>query len=279
MVETTEARSKALAFAKRGYRVVPLHAVNGEHRCTCGSTLCKSPGKHPHGVLVPHGKDDATTDRDVIKGWFDQFPWLNYGVCTDDLPTIDIDPRNDGKAAWLKLIRKHYDVHTWRVATGGGGEHIMFAAGAKPLPSAKLVRGVDFKSAGGYVCGVGSVHQSGKKYQWAAGCSPRDVEIKGLPPWIVKLVSAEQKVRSPRAAAFYTSLLEPALPGERHDRVASLIGHLFGSAFPNRRVLLALVVSHVKLTYPDQEDFDEEEIIQIARDLAKSENKKRGCET
>jgi hypothetical protein len=67
------------------------------------------------------------------------------------------------------------------------------------------------------------------------------------------------------------------LTGERHDRVASLIGHLFGSAFPNRGILLALVISHVRLTYPDLEDFGDDEIVNIARGIAKAENKKRDC--
>jgi hypothetical protein len=40
-------------------------------------------------------------------------------------------------------------------------------------------------------------------------------------------------------------------------------------------VLLALVLSHVRLTYPDLTDFGDDEIIKIARDLAAKENKKR----
>jgi hypothetical protein len=40
-------------------------------------------------------------------------------------------------------------------------------------------------------------------------------------------------------------------------------------------VLLALVISHVRLTYPDLSDFDDNEIVEIARGIAKCERKKR----
>jgi hypothetical protein len=42
-----------------------------------------------YGRLVPHGKDDATTG-------FTRYPRLNYGVVTDQIVVVDIDPRNGG---------------------------------------------------------------------------------------------------------------------------------------------------------------------------------------
>ena len=72
----------------------------------------------------------------------------------------------------------------------------------------------------------------------------------------------------------FRSKLGPRLNRLRHARVAALIGHLFGSAFPNRGVLLALVISHIRLTYPDLEGFGEAEVIQIARDLRAKQTRK-----
>jgi hypothetical protein len=68
---------------------------------------CESPGKHPYARFAPHGLKDATPDRATIRRWFADAPFINYGVCTDELPTIDIDPRHGGDESWLKLIRKN----------------------------------------------------------------------------------------------------------------------------------------------------------------------------
>ena len=65
--------------------------------------------------------------------------------CTDALPTADIDPRNGGDKAWLELVRKNYDVHTWRVQTGGGGVHIIFGSTSEPIPSGQLARGIEIR--------------------------------------------------------------------------------------------------------------------------------------
>jgi len=285
MTDTTNTESKALvnalAFAARGYAVLPLHGIaerGSRLVCTCGDGACGSPGKHPHGRLAPHGLKDATTDRATVKAWFEELDWLNYGVCTDTLPTVDIDPRHGGDKAWLKLVRENYDVHTWRVLTGGGGQHILFAAPAKPVPSAKLVRGIDVKGAAGYVVGPGSLHASGNRYSWFYDGHPCRTPLVAPPQWLVdKLDSkaSEQKWNGePRTQSYFNTFLEPALPGERHARVAALIGHLFGSAFPNRGVLLALAISHIKLTYPDLEGFDMKEIVDIALGIARSEDGK-----
>ena len=275
MIEEIRASVKAVAFAKRGYPVLALHGII-DGACTCGNDQCHSPGKHPH-PLSPRGKDSATTDAAEVKAWFREYPEINYGVCTDTLPTIDIDPRNGGDEAWLKLVKENYDVHSWRVATGGGGQHIIFGVGRKPLPSGKLARGVDIKGAGGYIVGVGSKHASGKQYRWFPHCEPRNVDLAAMPRWVVKQLVGKtgEWDNKPRDQSYFNKFLEPALPGERHERVASLLGHLFGSAFPNRAVLLALVISHVRLTFPDQEGFGDDEIVQIARDLVRAEHKKR----
>lgn len=125
--------------------------------CTCGDAMCSSPGKHPHARMARHGLKDATTDVGVIKTWFAEHYWLNYGIVTDTLPTIDIDPRNGGDKAWRELLgTTRPDIHTWRVVTGGGGQHIICSTTATPVVSGKLARGVDVKGVGGYIVGVGS---------------------------------------------------------------------------------------------------------------------------
>jgi hypothetical protein len=266
----------ALAFAGRGHSILPLYGiVNG--KCGCGDSQCKSGGKHPHSKLAPNGLKNAITDRDTIKTWFAEQPTINYGVVTDDLPTIDIDPRNGGDKAWLELVRKNYDVHTWTATTGGGGRHIMFGSTSKPVPNGKLARGVDIKGVGGYIVGVGSLHLSGKRYCWFPQCHPREVELKAPPQWIVDKIEEAERPKhcaALRTPEYYNELLAPAMNGERHHRAASLIGHVF-SRKPERAVLLALVISHIRLAWPDLTDFGDKEILDIARDIANKEDRKR----
>ena len=54
----TRPRDAALAYARRGWRVFPLHGIV-RGTCTCGHPDCSSPGKHP---LVRRGLYEATTD-------------------------------------------------------------------------------------------------------------------------------------------------------------------------------------------------------------------------
>jgi hypothetical protein len=275
---SSRALSNALAFAANCFAVLPLHSVTeigGRLCCTCGDGMCTSTGKHPFSRFVPHGLKDATSDVDLVRSWFAEHDWLNYGVCTDMLPTVDIDPRNGGDKAWLDLVRKNYDVHTWRVKTGGDGQHIIFGTGETPISSGKVVRGVDVKGIGGYIVGAGSRHISGQHYAWYRDANPNNTELQAMPPWLVGKLARPKQGFTTRTPEYFNELIAPALNGERHDKVAALLGHLFGSQFPNRGILLALVISHVRLTYPDLEGFGDNEVISIARDLARAEARKR----
>lgn len=268
------ARGKALGFAVRSYAVLPVWGIE-DGACECGRPACESPGKHPIGTLVPHGLSDATTDDKIISEWFDEYPNMNYGVSTDNLPTIDIDPRNGGDKAWRELLRKGYNPHTWRVKTGGGGEHIMCGSLAKPTASCKLARGVDLKGTGGYVVGAGSMHASGKRYIFYKDGRPKETPLAPLPEWILHIVVKETNgSKRPLSPVELLKLVDDAHEGERNNRVAKLFGHLYGAMRPDRAVLCDLVVAwnerhcHPPLT--------REEVVGIAESLVKRERKKRG---
>jgi Bifunctional DNA primase/polymerase, N-terminal len=165
----------AIAFAHRGHAVLPLHWPLEDGSCSCRNPACtgNSRGKHPFAPLAPNGKDNATTDIPTIKSWFEEYPLLNAGVCTDKFAVVDIDPRNGGREGWSKLVgTRHGDATSWRARTGSGGDHIYFDASDHPLPSTKLGKGVDLKAQKGYVVVPGSLHFSGKKYFWFADCQP-----------------------------------------------------------------------------------------------------------
>ena len=163
------------------------------------------------------------------------------------------------------------------MTTGGGGQHIIFGATEVPIPcKTRLVPGVDVKAIGGYIVGVGSQHISGKRYRWAPQCRPKEVELKAPPRWLVDMLDTpKNKPLGSRPPEYYEKLVAPMLEGERNERMTRLLGHLFGSAFPDRVVLLHLVLcfNEVNVHPP----LDREEIYKIARSLAGREKRKSGA--
>jgi Bifunctional DNA primase/polymerase, N-terminal len=112
-----------------------------------------------------------------------------------------------------KLVRKNYDIHTWRVVTGGGGEHIICAAASPPLQSGKIVRGVDIKATRGYIVGVGCRHISGGRYHWFPGCRPGEVDLEATPAWVIRALEAPKKTKaSPHKRDFYNTCSSPPCP-------------------------------------------------------------------
>ena len=272
-IDANPARGKALGFARRGFAVLPVWGIESG-KCACGRPTCESPGKHPIGVLVPHGLSDSTTDTDIVSEWFDEYPAANYGVVTDNLPTIDIDPRNGGDKAWRELLRHGYEPHTWKVKTGGGGEHIMCGAHSKPTPSFKLARGIDLKGTGGYIVGAGSLHVSGKRYIFYRDSRPKETPLAPLPDWVLHIIARETSgSKKPLSPVDLDKLVEDAFEGERNQRITKLFGHLYGAMRPDRGVLCHLVAAwndahcHPPLSHA--------EVLSIAESIAKCERKKR----
>ena len=186
----------ALAFALRGYPVLPLCwpiEDAGRLICSCRRRRdCPSPAKHPLGALAPNGLLSATTEVDIVKGWFGiQATGANYGVrCDGDLLVLDIDPRNDGDTSLRRLEAEHGALpNTWRSITGSGGEHILFdAAGLSELKRGKanavgLGDGVDVPN---YIVGAGSRHISGRLYAWNVDHHPHETELARPPAWLVE---------------------------------------------------------------------------------------------
>src|SRR5205814_5234945 len=68
---------------------------------------CLPGGKVPVGALVPHGCLDATTDPDVITGWWSRMPAANVAIACG-LPgpdVVDVDQKGDrdGTVVWRHL--------------------------------------------------------------------------------------------------------------------------------------------------------------------------------
>jgi bifunctional DNA primase/polymerase-like protein len=225
---------EAVAYAARGFPVMPLHHVklSPEPRCSCLRKKCHSPGKHP---LFYGWRAAATEDKRRIKEWWNVRPSSNIGLTMGGpqrLIALDFD--GDSAASQQEIGELP---RTWTQTTGRG-EHMVYR-----LPEdldASLVRnrvrawdGVDVRSEGGYIVGAPSLHASGTRYKILI-----DTDPVPLPYWLYeKIVAAGQVAvvqdnqkremaldRLPhrdirmRRATCYVAKMPPAIQGQNGSR-------------------------------------------------------------
>ena len=146
--------ASALWYAEHGLNVFPLQP--GAKIPFKGSAGCK----------------DATTDREQIDAWWSATPAANIGIATGHLiDVIDVDGP-DGVASIGPMLEKLPTIYG-RVSTPRpGGTHLYVAAVPGRGNRARLLPGVDYRGAGGYVVAPPSVNSDGVAYVWHA---PLDV--------------------------------------------------------------------------------------------------------
>jgi hypothetical protein len=249
----TAALATGLAFARRGLAVFPVNwpvGRNGRLFCSCGRDLRGQPcgsdaAKHPYGKLAPNGLLSATTEIGIIKGWFGhQAPQANLGVATDKLVVVDVDPRHGGDESLAALEREHGELpHTWRALTGGGGEHIIYAApedvtissfAAEQLKDPPLGRGIDVRACGGYIVAPPSRHISGRSYHWSVDHHPAAIELAPPPAWLIERLTARTtapplggSIPEPLPSDVWSQLTSQPISEYRDMAAARIAGHLF----------------------------------------------------
>lgn len=151
----------ALAYARHGIAVLPVHTPGRDGSCSCGRPDCDRPGKHPR---LRHGLTDATVDPRRIEMWWSRWPEANIGLRTGTaMDVADVD----SPTGWhgLRHILGGAMPVGPQVRTGSGGWHFWFA----PLGHGNrvhLLPGVDWRGVGGYVVAPPSRHASGTFYYW-----------------------------------------------------------------------------------------------------------------
>jgi hypothetical protein len=242
----TELITAALDLAARNLPVFPAWSVrtNGDRLiCACPKGGdCTSPGKHP---MVPRGVTQATTDTERISYWWRSRPDANIGLATGTVvDVIDIDPRHGGDRALAEFESKHAKLPpTWRVATGGGGQHIYFAAPPRGAPIknsvGQLGPGIDVRARGGYVIVPPSQHVSGQPYRW--DCDPERTPLCRLPPWLAALLDHPPAKAKP-ATEWRALVRDEIEEGRRNDTTARLAGHLL-RRYVDPHVVLELLLA------------------------------------
>ncbi len=160
----------ALAYARRGLYVFPMHSVDAMGACSCHRSCGRDAGKHPR---IMDWERQATTQSERIHLWWTRWPRANVGLALGPsrLVVIDVDPRNGGEASHRALCSRLGAYRTIRSLTGGGGSHDYFCMPRKPIRLGSnafgdAFAGVDVKGAGGCVVVPPSLHHSGRQYAW-----------------------------------------------------------------------------------------------------------------
>ncbi len=262
--------AESLSAAERGWPVFPCWWPLEDGSCACGMDGCPHPGKHPLAPLVPHGLKDATSDPAKVQSWWERFPLANLALRTGARPegggffVIDVDPRSGGEATLSDLETKHGPLpQTVEVLTGGGGRHVFFALqpGLKVPTRTGVAPGIDVRGEGGYVIAPPSLHASGRRYEWAPGREPGEVEIAQAPRWVLDLVGK----RGSTASAPPPNV-EVVIPeGQRNATLASLAGTMRRRGMRESEIRAALQIVNSERCRPPLGDH---EVAEIARSVA-----------
>jgi hypothetical protein len=203
----------ALFYARHGIPVLPVHTPAAGGGCSCGSSSCDRPGKHPR---LRHGLTEASTDPRRIETWWARWPDANVGLRTGvrmDVADVDSTEGRHGLRHALggampdgPAVRTGGGWHFWFRTTGYGNR-------------VRLLPGVDWRGAGGYVVAPPSRHARGTDYVWVR---PPRAALPEAPDVLLDLIAGPPPPHAaggPVAIARPDRYAEVALEAET-DRVA-----------------------------------------------------------
>ena len=260
----------ALAHAKRGWQVIPLHnpTVTCDHpshkdpkaepepkgtckaRCSCSNPRCESVGKHPR---VSDWKNKATSDVKIITAWWKSYPDANIGIATgkgSGFIVLDIDGP-DGEAT----VEKMGADPTPTVITGKGRQMYQKHPGFNVKNKVAAFSELDSRGDGGMVVAPGSVHLSGNIYHWQDGKHPEDLPLAAAPAWWLDAV----RDFGGKTTASHDPT-SPILDGKRQATLASLAGSLRDKGLSVEEIAIALKGTNKRRCVPPLTDTEVEGI-------------------
>ena len=242
----------AFALAEKGWPVFPTHSTDESGNCTCGNPKCGSKGKHPR---TPSGLKDATTDADVIRRWWEQWPDANIAVRTgaeSGIIVLDVDVKNDakGEESLAQLEQEFGSLPRTRSArTWSGGSHYFFRHPGVVVKNRTGFRpGLDIRGDGGYVL-VAPSAIGGASYEWIYPETP----IADAPSWLLDLIAEES--RGHRSEHFNSlTALNGYSEGQRNDGIFRYACSLRHKNLPYKEAVVLVLKAASECTPPLPDD-------------------------
>jgi len=241
---------EALSCARRGWRIIPVKE------------------KRP---LLQNWTKQGATDEKIIKDWFHTWPGCNYGIVTgrvSGIIVLDID--GDIGAASLQGLETDYErlPDTPKVLTGGGGRHIYFEypENIKIGNRTGLLPGIDIRGDGGMVVGPGSVHISGRCYEWELFCSIEEIQLSKMPDWLIALINKPKQTAATALQEVAMQESEPIYEGSRNATLTKIAGSLRRQALDENEIFEVLGKINDRRCVPPLGD---KELQAIARSVAR----------
>lgn len=210
--------------------------------------------------------DVATTEENMLVGWWDTMPEANIAIACgkrSGIIVLDVDAGHGGYESLTVLFEKYGPLPTTPVSkTGSGGEHIFFKhPGIEIRNSAgKLGKGLDIRGDGGYVVAPPSVHPNGNVYEWEV--RPSETPLADMPEWMIELL----REKNPQPQAKTES--EEIIMGERNNYLTQLAGSMRRKGFTEDGIFAALQVQNRQKCSPPLADG---ELWQISRSVSRYE--------
>jgi hypothetical protein len=212
------------------------------------SFQCKPRDKTP----LHKWADVATTEENMLLGWWDTNPAANIGIACgkrSGIIVLDVDADHGGYESLAALQDTYGRLPETPVSrTGSGGEHIVFQhPGIEIRNSAgKLGAGLDIRGDGGYIVAPPSVHPNGQRYEWVV--RPSQVPLAPMPEWLIELLQERQ------AAAPTPSTDGMIIAGGRNDALFRLASGMRNKGFDEDAIFAALQIYNRKHCAPPLND-------------------------
>jgi hypothetical protein len=133
--------------------------------------------------LVPHWREDASTDRAVIEGWWRR--WIHADAALalpESMVVVDVDRQAgaDGFADFLRLAGVPVDqVEAPQASTPRAGRHVYYASQGRSYVNRRIAgTAIDVRSSGGYVV----LPMPAKGREWLRPLLDADMRLRALPP-------------------------------------------------------------------------------------------------
>jgi hypothetical protein len=190
----------ALAYARLGWRVMPLHHLTPDGICSCekGEKCGRSTAKHPR--IKKWTTTGPSIHPHIIRGWWRTWPLANIGILTGPESGIFVlDTEEEGLADLAALEEANGPLpHTPRSVSGNGGLHDVFRwpTDGRVVTSGSHVnkKPIDTRGRGGQFV-VAPSRNAGGRYRWLV--SPFNVQPAEAPEWLLALLEEHGRVEVP----------------------------------------------------------------------------------